>query len=310
MLRWRILLGAILIGGLVALSVWDWLAAGPGGPYAPPGGWLFPLAIVATVLASGEIVRLVRKSAPGMSSWVVYLGNLLIVGVNIIPLAVDHCPMTAAAGALGWPLVAFILSVGLAFLDEMRRYERPGPVIGQLAGKILGLAYVGGLMTFVVQLRLYHFAAGPQGLVALLSLIIVVKMGDTGAYTVGRLIGRHKMAPVLSPGKTWEGFAGAMLFAAFGSWLFLKLVVPHFWPHLDPASHRDGFLAQWNWLPYGLIVGLTGLLGDLAESLLKRDAGVKDSSDWMPGFGGVLDVLDSILFAAPIAWLFWVMGWV
>jgi phosphatidate cytidylyltransferase len=129
----------------------------------------------------------------------------------------------------------------------------------------------------------------------LVSLIAVVKMGDSGAYTVGRLIGRHKMAPVLSPGKTWEGVAGAIGFAMLGAWMVFRL--------MPGSSTRTEF--RWQWLVYGAIVGVAGLIGDLAESLIKRDAGRKDSSTWMPGFGGILDVLDSILFAAPIAWILW-----
>jgi phosphatidate cytidylyltransferase len=134
-----------------------------------------------------------------------------------------------------------------------------------------------------------------------LSLILVVKLGDIGAYTLGRLFGRHKMAPVLSPGKTWEGALGAVLAACLGGWL------SGFW--LVPAmTTATGTVETWRWLVYGVLVGVFGLLGDLAESLIKRDVGRKDSSTWMPGFGGVLDILDSILFAAPVAYLCWVSG--
>jgi phosphatidate cytidylyltransferase len=153
-------------------------------------------------------------------------------------------------------------------------------------------------MSFCAQLRLL---GGPiDGLIALAALVIVVKMGDTGAYTVGRLFGRHKMAPVLSPGKTWEGLFGGLVFAVVGSWVAF---------HLLPRS-MGHTLAQttWSWLVFGLVVGGTGIVGDLAESLFKRDVGRKDSSTWMPGFGGILDVLDSILFAAPAAYACWYAG--
>ncbi|HEY2826642.1 MAG TPA: phosphatidate cytidylyltransferase, partial [Pirellulales bacterium] len=136
----------------------------------------------------------------------------------------------------------------------------------------------------------------------LLSLIVVVKMGDPGAITVGSLFGRHKMAPKLSPGKTWEGAGGAMLFAVGGSWVVFHLLRPRLISGEIPAP------ALWQWICYGLLVGVAGMLGDLAESLLKRDAGQKNSSAWMPGLGGVLDVLDSILFAAPVAYLCWAAG--
>ena len=139
-------------------------------------------------------------------------------------------------------------------------------------------------------------------MVALVSLIAVVKMGDIGAYTVGRLIGRHKMAPSISPGKTWEGLAGGLLFSCFGSYLTLGVFAPKL--GLETANAMPWI----GWIAYGVAVGAAGVLGDLAESLLKRDARRKDSSDWLPGFGGVLDILDSILGAAPVAYLFWVLG--
>jgi phosphatidate cytidylyltransferase len=135
-------------------------------------------------------------------------------------------------------------------------------------------------------------------------LIIVVKMGDTGAYTVGRLVGRHKLCARLSPGKTIEGAAGAVVFAVLGSWLTFAWLVP--W--ISATGVAQGADTGWGWLPFGLLVGTAGGLGDLAESLLKRDAGRKDSSTWMPGFGGVLDLLDSILLAAPVAYVCWASG--
>jgi phosphatidate cytidylyltransferase len=129
----------------------------------------------------------------------------------------------------------------------------------------------------------------------------VVKMSDVGAYTVGRLAGRHKLAPVLSPGKTIEGALGGLLFACLGSWIALRWVLP-------AMTGAVAVYSNWGWLVYGLLVGLAGILGDLAESLIKRDVGRKDSSDWLPGFGGVLDMLDSVLLAAPVAYLCWAFG--
>jgi phosphatidate cytidylyltransferase len=110
------------------------------------------------------------------------------------------------------------------------------------------------------------------------------------------------MTPLLSPGKTWEGAAGAVVFAAFAAWLVLILWVEH------KGTVGADSQSPLPWLVYGVLVGVVGLLGDLAESLLKRDLGRKDSSSWMPGFGGVLDLLDSILFAAPVAYLLWIAG--
>jgi phosphatidate cytidylyltransferase len=152
------------------------------------------------------------------------------------------------------------------------------------------------MLSFVVQLRM------EWGIGALASLVIVVKMGDTGAYMLGRLFGRHKMAPRISPAKTIEGAIGALVFSCVGSWATFTWLVPL----LEPAGSPTR--PWWIWILFGLLVGTAGMVGDLAESLLKRDAGCKDSSTWLPGLGGVLDMLDSILLAAPVAWLCWASG--
>ena len=157
------------------------------------------------------------------------------------------------------------------------------------------------LLRLAVSLRL------GWGIGALASWIIVVKMGDIGAYTVGRLIGRHKMAPAISPGKTIEGAIGALLFACLGSWLtFSWLAMPEFRWLVPPESIEPS--PWWGWITFGLLMGVTGIIGDLAESLLKRDVGWKDSGNWLPGFGGVLDVLDSLLLSAPFACFCWSAG--
>ncbi|HZZ74108.1 MAG TPA: phosphatidate cytidylyltransferase [Pirellulales bacterium] len=304
MLRWRLLLGAVLIAGLLGLCLLDILHARPDALiYAPPGGWLYPLAFAASLLATGEIAGFYRKLPTRPQTAILYLGNLAIVLANLIPLAWPRCEANQALGPSGWPWLCFALAMIVALVSEMRRYERPGGVIPRLALAAFAFAYVGVLTSWVVQLRFFQGEA--WGLVALLSMIAVVKMADSGAYTLGRLFGRHKMAPVLSPGKTWEGFAGAMLFAVAGALAvracFQALGTPG---AADPR--RLGSIG--GWVLYGLIVGIAGLLGDLAESLLKRDVGLKDSSTWLPGFGGVLDILDSLLLAAPVAYLCWALG--
>jgi phosphatidate cytidylyltransferase len=170
-----------------------------------------------------------------------------------------------------------------------------------LGASAVALVYIGILLSFAVKLR-FVGPAGSWGMAALVSLIVVVKLSDIGAYTVGRLIGRHKLTPRLSPGKTIEGAFGGLAFAALGSWLALVIL----WPRLSRESTPD--VAAWQWLGYAVTVTLAGTLGDLAESLMKRDMGRKDSSNWMPGFGGVLDLLDSVLVAAPVAYIWWRYG--
>jgi phosphatidate cytidylyltransferase len=244
------------------------------------------------------------------AAWPVYCGNLLIVtgnwlaaylepllwklgrfhGVRISYWLIDHLKFTTGPIGMG-------IGILLVFAGEAYRYQKPGKSMVNIAVSIFALVYVGVMLSFAVSLR------ESWGIGAVAAWIIVVKMGDTGAYIVGRLIGRHKMAPLISPGKTIEGAVGALVFSCLGSWLAFHCIVP-----FTVYEVYRGQPTPWGWIAFGLMVGLAGMLGDLGESLLKRDVGVKDSSTWMPGFGGVLDILDSLLLSAPVAWFCWAVG--
>jgi phosphatidate cytidylyltransferase len=296
MLRWRLLLGTLIIAALAGMCWLDHLAS-------LPGTWLMPLAVVFAVFATAETSQLMAAGGEQPRAWTVYCGNVLILLSNWIPVILakwnlwqfpgeGRLSWQQAMALVSWPFTALTICTLVLFIDEMRLFQKPGRAIANLAASALALVYVGLLVSFLVQIRL------AWGVAALVSLIIVVKMGDTGAYLVGRLVGRHKMTPVISPGKTWEGAVGAIVFACLGAWLSWQFLLPYMYAGAAPGL-------GWSWIPYGILVGIAGIFGDLAESLLKRDAGRKDSSTWMPGFGGVLDVLDSLLFAAPVGWAFW-----
>lgn len=289
MLSWRLLLGVLFAAGLAGLCWADFHAQ-------VPGVWLLPLGLALSVLASGELLWLFASRNLRPLPWPIYAGNAAIFAANYASKFVSGGD---GLGPFGWPMAALALSTIAAFVGEMRRYTGPGRVTEQLAASVLSLVYVGLLLSFTIQLRLME--DGVWGIPALMSLVIVVKMCDTGAYTVGRLIGRHKMTPLLSPGKTFEGLAGGLAFACFGSWLAFEKLIPLMVPNASRGA------PVWGWLAFGILVGATGVIGDLAESLLKRDLGQKNSSGWMPGFGGVLDVLDSVLLAAPVAYLCWAL---
>jgi phosphatidate cytidylyltransferase len=190
--------------------------------------------------------------------------------------------------------------VAIVLCDEMWRYREPGGAVVRIALAVFTIAYVGLSGSFLAALRMHR--DNETGMAALLSLPLVVKFADTGAYAVGRTLGRHKLTPVLSPAKTIEGALGGVLTACLVSWLAFSFLFP--W--LFGAEH--GTTSWWGSVLYGLILALAGMLGDLAESLLKRDVGRKDSSRWLPGLGGVLDILDSVLLAAPPAYLCWAAG--
>ena len=167
-----------------------------------------------------------------------------------------------------------------------------------LAAGILAVSYIGAPLALTAQLRWVHGAGA--GYYVLASVIIATKMGDVGAYTAGRLFGKRKMAPALSPGKTWAGFVGALVGAGASGWAWLHVAAPLFSAVAAPPA------AGWS-LTYGVVLGFVGLCGDLCESLIKRDMGQKDAAALMPGFGGLLDLLDSILFAGPVAYVFWLL---
>lgn len=288
MLVWRLILGTVFIGGIAALCWADYHAR-------EPGIWLLPLALALALLISNELLTMMWAAGLKPTRWPVYLGNFAMVAANWG----DHAAMLADGESdFHRPAFAFVIALLAVFAVEMVRYREPGESTLRLATAMLAISYTGWLLTFLVRLR--FIGGNPTGMAALLTLVIVVKMCDTGAYTVGRLIGRHKMTPRLSGGKTIEGLFGGLAFACFGSWCAFRWLLPAV-GHPEPAS------IDYAWLLYGVVVGLAGVLGDLAESLLKRDLKCKDSSTWMPGFGGVLDVLDSLLFSAPVAYLMW--GW-
>ena len=183
------------------------------------------------------------------------------------------------------------------FVVAIFRFREPGDTIMQLALSFFPMAYVGLSVTFLAGLRL--FGGHTSGLVALVSLIFVTKMSDAGAYTFGRMLGRTKLAPALSPGKTIEGSIGGIVTACVCSVLYFQWMVPA----LFGATMSVGNV--WTFGLYGFVVACAGMAGDLSESLLKRDSAKKDSSTWLPGLGGVLDVMDSLFFAALPAYLCW-----
>ncbi|MBQ1278549.1 MAG: phosphatidate cytidylyltransferase [Thermoguttaceae bacterium] len=204
----------------------------------------------------------------------------------------DGAQWKTAAFASVHALLAIAAGVLIAFVGEMLRFKLPGGHLINLSGAVFAIVYVGLLGSFLVMMRIAY------GVTALASMIVVAKLCDVGAYTVGRLIGRHKMAPSLSPGKTIEGAVGGIAFAILGAWLSVAVLFPL----------ATGEPSQTTWVGvvvYGLAVGLAGMLGDLAESLIKRDVMRKDSGTNVPGFGGFLDVYDSLLLAAPVAFGLW-----
>jgi len=179
-----------------------------------------------------------------------------------------------------------------AFIRLVVRQEQHREPITTAALTLLGLLYVPFLFNFVALLA---FMPGnpEQNRFLLIYLLAVTKFSDVGAYVIGSVIGRHKMIPRISPGKTWEGFAGAMLTS-----LAISIALTHaMGARLQTLSFTDSIVL-------GLLLPLISVVGDLAESVVKRDALIKDSGRTIPGIGGALDLIDSILFTAPVLYFY------
>ncbi len=299
MLRWRLILGTLFIAALVGLCWLDYRAT-------PPGVFLLPVAVALSLLGTGELLAMFRKRGQEPLPWVVYSGTLIAVLTAAAPgLLPSNRLGGSVVGELGWLAVGLTAGLLLAVVGELSRFESSGPPTANLAHSCFAIMYIGGLMGFMVQLRLWGGPAGNDGrwgMLALVSLVATVKMSDTGQFWVGRRFGRRKLAPVISPGKTWEGAAGGVIVAIVTAWIVFT------WGARGIVGKSALGTAPVAICLFGVTVAVAGILGDLAESMLKRDAGVKDSSSWLPGFGGVLDVLDSLLGAAPVAYLFWALG--
>ncbi len=270
----------------------------------------FPLWTIAVltlnIVAASEIVGLLQRTSAQPSPSIVLGGVLSLVVANVAPHLLAHGFRTDGLGSelldratplhiLAWPMLAFTGVVMVAFLIQGVQFTRPGGTMSTLAGSILAIAYVGLLGSFIIQLR---WLDGPyHGIVPLALLIATAKGADVGAYTLGRLAGRHKLWPRLSPKKTREGALGGLLFAILASVAVATLARRFGHPSLSLTAA----------IGFGTLVGVFAQLGDLMESMIKRDCQQKDASDTLPGFGGILDVVDSLLFAGPVAYGYWLL---
>jgi phosphatidate cytidylyltransferase len=221
-------------------------------------------------------------------TWGVVGGVLLMVGtfLNLIgKIGTSGSPARVNDFETSF-LILFVL--GLCLRQFFSRSNTAG--ILAISTTLFGLMYVPYLLNFMQKI---NFFPGVEGQFYLLYFILITKFSDTGAYAVGSLIGRHKMIPRISPGKTWEGFGGAVFASTLASLAFVYFLGHHMrgmtWGHA---------------VILGVVLSVTAVVGDLIESLFKREAGVKDSGRLFPGIGGILDLLDSLLFNAPIMYLY------
>jgi len=229
------------------------------------------VATVFIVLGLYEFFTLVEKKGIPMYK---YFGT--IIGV-VIPLSIYfRFELTR-----GWELLFLSLALVALILLQFSRRESTNAVLG-ISTTMFGIIYIAWFFSFMIKIRLL-----PHGMALAGCLLLVTKGADTGAFFIGIKWGRNSLIPRISPKKTTEGTLGGIVFGVLGA-LASKSFLPD-WPIFSWA----------NMLFLGIALSILGLLGDLSESLIKRDCATKDSSNILPGMGGVLDVIDSLLFTAP-----------
>ena len=232
---------------------------------------LFVGIVVAAVVASVWEMRSTLASARGINlAW--------------IPLAIG----SAATVALAWPYGHTAQAVGIAFTALAAMVWRFGKgadgYLADVSATLFLVVYLGLFASFATLLVAPH-----DGHARVLAFLIMVVCSDTGGYAAGALLGKHPMAPKISPKKSWEGFAGSIVTAMVGGALALSL---------QPALHHP----WWQGIVVGGVLAVVSTIGDLAESLIKRDLCVKDMGTLLPGHGGVMDRMDSLLPSAVVAW--------
>lgn len=290
MLIWRLIVSAVLIPAVFGVFYLD-ATLGASAPL------LLGFVLILAYLGANEMVELlaIRSFAPHRG--VVVTCCMLVAAASwygrLVPVPIE---IPGEGNSLAQVMLAYSFTVLTLFATATYRYREPGRSMETLGAELLIVSYVGVLLGVAAQLR--WVAGDAAGYLVLGSLLMVTKGGDVGAYTFGRLWGRRKMVPLLSPGKTWAGAGGALFGSAVFGVLWLQYATPLFDSSWKPP--------EWYWSGlYGLILGAVGLVGDLCESLIKRDVGKKDSAALFPGFGGLLDILDSVIYSGPVAYVLW-----
>jgi phosphatidate cytidylyltransferase len=251
----RILVAVPLLVAVLAAAYFD-------------GWWLFAVAVVAAILALHELYSTIRPLRP-----------LVLAGYAGVVVGLLGAELGGAGWLFGGLLSTFVLAFGLYGIAETRQ---SGTVT--IATTVLGAFWIGAGIGHLLLLRDVGGEDDYVGRLAIFTVLLAVWAADTAAYFAGRLLGRHKLAAIMSPGKTWEGF-----FAGFAA----SVLVVFFALYQD----KDRFLEIWEALVLGAVLALSGTIGDLFESAVKRDMQVKDTGRLLGGHGGVLDRIDSLLFA-------------
>lgn len=302
MLRYRLLSAFIIISlslCFVALDAW-----------VPVGGcngfWMVPLGLYLIFGSAVECTTLIRHTPTGPIDRPALIGCGGIMLAALIPLYWPlfgaSYPANCVLGKLGWPMTAALFSLVGCFAWYLQNYQVGNRDFERaiMAGWVS--VYFGLSFSFWIATRMIGDSA--WGLYLMVGIIVVTKFSDAGAYFAGRWLGRRKLCPAVSPGKTVEGLIGGMLVATLAAWLYFRVCAPL-------TFGRDNVRVDWlAVVGLGFALTLAGLLGDLLQSVFKREAHAKDSGKLMPGLGGLWDVTDSLLPAPAIAYLVIVAHWI
>jgi phosphatidate cytidylyltransferase len=249
------------------------------------GGWVLTAALGAiAALGAWELFRMARAAGnePLDEAGIVIAASIPLM-VHASYIGVYRMSFTAG--------VMIFLALTAAVIWVRGTARRP---LVSLALTVVGIIYP-ALVSYMYPIRYHDYAVGPvAGTTLVMFPILITWATDTGAYAFGRMFGKHKLIPSVSPAKTVEGAIGGLVLAAVIGWLYMHFVLQ---PFAQLSMRTVGLIT------FAVIIAIVAQVGDLAESLFKRDAGVKDSSRLLPGHGGILDRFDSLLFVLPAAYL-------
>lgn len=292
MLRYRLIIGTLLVAASLAGLWFDaWLEGvaspawllwiSPDRTHLPPGIVIFAICVLLAILGARELTRILNENGITASRRVTCLAAVAgLMSSALLPRTTGALEAVAIANSVG-------VIVLLGALGFYARHKTVEGTVASAGGALLSFVYLGVLLGFILAMRREH------SVWVLLWVLTVAKACDIGAYFTGRAIGKHKLIPWLSPGKTWEGLIGGTLTAAACGAAGILLL---------REGGQSPIPSVLNGAVAGAVFAVVGQTGDLIESMFKRDAGRKDSGHMLPGFGGILDLIDSPLLVAPTAY--------
>lgn len=280
MVRYRLLFGSLMTVLFTAVVIFDgWIDGSLTSSTVDDTavqGTIFCL-LVALLAVSAQIELAKLAAVKGLK---IFLPVSIVASILFATASYSH-------QLIEFPMETYLLLLSAFTLLTLVLYQYmnygTSAVLANCGANYFSIVYLGILSSFCVAIRVEF------GLWHLLMFAFVIKSSDIGAYAIGTMFGKHKFSPRISPGKSWEGLGGALAAATFVAIGF---------------ALSCGIMPWWSAVIFGLSFAFIGQMGDLVESMMKRDAELKDSGDKVPGFGGVLDIIDSPLVAAPFAYLF------